>query len=294
MEEHFRRGFYLKGAPVCPGCALQLTGSALVSPSMTKARMLIRLLKLQVRLLLLVMLMLLGPLAVLAFGNLDLQTHWSAASLESSYQSPQPGEYPDALVQVYGARAYNWRGAFAIHTWIATKRQGANHYSIYQVVGWNLYRGRSAVSVSRRGPPDFLWYNARPELLVEHRGIGAEELIDQVEAAVADYPFQDRYRVWPGPNSNTFTAYVARSVPGLGLDLPPTAIGKDYLPNDELVGETPSGTGWQLSLKGLLGISLAREEGIEFNLLGLSAGIDFNDLALRLPGFGRVELLPGG
>lgn len=276
------------------GCALQLKDFALVSPIMNKAGMLIGFLKLQGRLLLLVMLMLLGPLAVLAFGDLDLQTHWSAASLESSHQSPLPGEYPDALVQVYGARAYNWRGAFGIHTWIATKRQGADHYSVYQVVGWNLYRGRSAVSVNRRGPPDFLWYNARPQLLAERRGTGAEELIDQIEAAVADYPFENRYRVWPGPNSNTFTAYVARRVPGLGLDLPPTAIGKDYLPNGELVGETPSGTGWQVSLKGLLGVSLAREEGIELNLLGLSAGIDFNDLALRLPGFGRVELLPDG
>ena len=261
---------------------------------MTTAGFLIRLLKLQGRLLLLLMLLLLGPFAVLAFGNLDLRSHWSAASLESSYQSPSPGAHPDALVQVYGARAYNWRGAFGIHTWIATKRRGADHYSVYQVVGWNLYRGRSAVSVSRRGPPDFLWYNASPELLAEHRGTGAEELIDQIEAAVADYPFWNRYRVWPGPNSNTFTAHVARSVPGLGLDLPPTAIGKDYLPNGEWIGRTPSGTGWQLSLKGLLGLSLAREEGIEFNLLGLSAGIDFNDLALRLPGLGRVEVTPGG
>ena len=49
----------------------------------------------------------------------------------------------------YAARAFSWRGLFGVHTWIATKRQGADHYSVYQVVGWNLYRGRSAVSVSR-------------------------------------------------------------------------------------------------------------------------------------------------
>ena len=39
---------------------------------------------------------------------------------------------------------------------------------------------------------------------------------------------------------------------------------------------------------GLLGASLAWEEGLELNLMGLSAGIDVNDLALRLPGIGRV------
>jgi hypothetical protein len=50
----------------------------------------------------------------------------------------------------------------------------------------------------------------------------------------------------------------------------------------------PSGTGWQLSLFGLLGIGLAWEEGVEVNVLGLSAGIDLKDLVLRLPGFGRT------
>jgi hypothetical protein len=51
----------------------------------------------------------------------------------------------------------------------------------------------------------------------------------------------------------------------------------------------PSGTGWQLSLFGLFGIGLAWEEGVEINVLGLSAGIDLNDLTLRLPGLGRTS-----
>jgi hypothetical protein len=214
--------------------------------------------------------------------------------MASSGQAPAARDHPAALVQVYGARAYNWRGAFGIHTWIATKRPGADHYRVYQVIGWNLYRGRSAVSATRVESPDFTWFNAPPVLLVEHRGMAAEALIDRIEAAVAAYPYPDRYRVWPGPNSNTFTAFVARQVPELGLDLPPTAIGKDYLPGGRLVDRTPSGTGWQVSLLGLLGVGLAWEEGIELNLLGLAAGIDFNDLALRLPGLGRIPALSRG
>jgi len=239
------------------------------------------------RLLFLVPLFLLGPLGVLAFGNLDLGTHWSKASMISTRHAPAALDEPASLVQVYGARAYNWRGAFGIHTWIATKRRYASHYRIYQVIGWNLYRGRSAVSVSRVNRPDFSWFNARPELLAEHRGPGVDALIDRVEAAVASYPYH-KYRVWPGPNSNSFTAYVARQVPELGLDLPPTAIGKDYLGEGRIFGPMPSGSGWQFSLLGLLGVGFAREEGIEVNILGLSAGIDFNDLALRLPGVGRL------
>jgi hypothetical protein len=236
----------------------------------------------------LVGLMLLGPLSVLALGDLDLDTHWSATSRASSGQAPSPEAETAALIQVYGARTYNWRGAFGIHTWIATKRSGADVYRVYHVIGWNLRRGRSVVTVSEGGPPDFYWFNAHPQLLVDRRGDEVDALIDKLEAAVAAYPYPNEYRAWPGPNSNTFTAFVARQVPELGLDLPSNAIGKDYLPNGGIVDRTPSGTGWQVSLLGLLGVALAVEEGFEFNLLGLSAGIDFNDLRLRLPGFGAV------
>jgi len=243
------------------------------------------------RLIALTLVLLLGPLGVLALGKLDLETHWSAASLASSGQAPKPAEHPQALVQVYAARAFNWRGAFAVHTWIASKRAGADHYTVYQVIGWNLHRGRSVVTVTKDGPPDFLWYNARPELLVEHSGASAAAMIDDIEQAVADWPYPFEYHIWPGPNSNSFTAFVARRVPGLGVDLPPTAIGKDYLGNGDWIGPMPSGSGWQVSAGGLIGIGVAAEEGIEINLFGLGVGIDFNDAVLRLPGFGRVPLL---
>ncbi len=214
--------------------------------------------------------------------------------MTSSGQAPAPRDEPAAMVQVYGARAYHWRGAFGIHTWIATKRRDAEHYRVFQVIGWNLFRGRSTVTTGRVEQPDFFWFNARPELLAERRGPGVDALIDRIETAVDAYPYPNEYRVWPGPNSNSFTAYVARQIPELGLDLPPSAIGKDYLTGGRLLDLMPSGTGWQFSLFGLLGIGLAWEEGIELNMLGLSAGIDLNDLALRLPGIGRIEMFPRG
>jgi hypothetical protein len=45
---------------------------------------------------------------------------------------------------------------------------------------------------------------------------------------------------------------------------------------------------YQLSLLGLLGLSLAREEGLELNLLGLTFGGDPLDFAVKLPGIGRL------
>ena len=107
--------------------------------------------------------------------------------------------------------------------------------------------------------------------------------------AVAAYPYQDEYRTWPGPNSNTFTAYIGRSVPALKLDQPPTAIGKDYIPGGAPIARASSGTGIQMSLFGLFGIIIALEEGIEINLLGLGFGIDPKSLAIRLPGVGILD-----
>ena len=117
---------------------------------------------------------------------------------------------------------------------------------------------------------------------------GVDALIEKVDAAAKSYPYNESYAVWPGPNSNTFTAHVARAVPELRLDLPPTAIGKDYIPDGKIFAEAPSGTGYQVSLFGLLGVLAAREEGVEVNILGLTFGLDLASPALKLPMAGRI------
>ena len=189
---------------------------------------------------------------------------------------------------MYAARTVGWRGVLAVHTWIALKPANAAEYTRYEVVGWGVDRGVPAVRVNRAGPDNY-WFGSRPDLLVDRRGDGVDALIGKVEAAVAAYPYPTSYRTWPGPNSNTFVAYVGRSVPELRLDLPPTAIGKDFLAGAALAGRSPSGTGAQISLLGLFGVLAAWEEGIEVNLLGLSFGIDVKDVALKLPIAGRLE-----
>jgi hypothetical protein len=98
------------------------------------------------------------------------------------------------------------------------------------------------------------------------------------------------YRLWPGPNSNTFVASVLRAAPELEIALPPEAIGKDYRIDGALLGRTASLTGFEASLYGLLGIKVGKVEGIEFNLLGLVAGFDAEHPALKIPAFGRIAL----
>ncbi len=212
---------------------------------------------------------------------------WWEARRDASGQAPEPAVTPEPVVQVYAARAVGWRGVFAVHTWITLKPAGATSYTRYEVMGWGVSQGAPAVRVNRTGPDNY-WFGSRPLLLVDRRGSEVEGLIGRVEAAVGSYPYPATYRTWPGPNSNTFTAWIGREVPELRLELPPTAIGKDYLPGGALLARTPSGRGVQLSLLGLAGILAGWEEGLEVNVLGLTFGVDLKEPALKLPGVGRL------
>ena len=212
---------------------------------------------------------------------------WYAARRDASGLAPDPKTTQEAVIQAYAARAVGWRRAVAVHTWIVVKPSGADRYSRYEVMGWGVGQGAPAVRVDRTGPDNY-WFGAEPELLLDRRGPGVDALIEQVKAAVAVYPYPQSYVTWPGPNSNTFTAFVAREVPELELSLPPTAIGKDYLAGGALLGKAPSGTGLQVSLLGVAGVTLAKNEGIEINVLGFTFGISAFPFALKLPGIGSL------
>jgi len=233
-------------------------------------------------------LLLAGPLLTLAFGKVSMQGDWRTATHRSTGLAPDPEASREAVVQVYASRTFGWRGAFADHTWIAVKPEGATRYTRYEVIGWYGGGGRSVISESSQRAPDAEWYGAPPRLLRDLRGAQARAVIDRMGEAIASYPFPNEYRVWPGPNSNTFVAHLGRAIPDLRLTMPSTAIGKDYVSLREIVGPSPSHTGIAVSLYGLAGVMAAWDEGIEVNVLGLVAGVDVRRPALKLPGIGRV------
>ena len=152
---------------------------------------------------------------------------WHKASRESAGIAPDPALTNEAVLQVYGADAWSWRGWFAIHTWIAAKRTGETGYTVYDVIGWRGRNGSQVLGINR-DIPDRYWYGEKPRLLSAHRGVGVDELIDAVDKAARAYPWKQSYQVFPGPNSNTFTAWVARQVPQLKLNLPFSAISSGY------------------------------------------------------------------
>lgn len=219
----------------------------------------------------------------------QLQDHprsWSEASWQSAGILPAPGREFDAVVHVLAGRAGRWRGIFAHHTWIVVKPERAVRYTRYEVVGWGRPLRVDAYAADGR------WYGDKPRILLSLRGDAARDAIPRIRSVIDAYAHATAgsYLAWPGPNSNTFVAEVARGVPELAASLLPTAIGKDFAGWPLYVGATPSGTGVQLSLGGLIGISIAWVEGVEINLLGLVAGIDLRRPAVKLPGWGRIGL----
>jgi hypothetical protein len=215
-------------------------------------------------------------------GATVIAQDWRNASREPVGLAPDPQAVKEPVVQVYGARAVGAKGLFGVHTWVAVKPGNAPSWTVYEVIGWRLRWSDSAVVVRTRDP-DARWFGAEPELYAEKRGAGVDELIKRIDQAARAYPYAAEYSVWPGPNSNTFTAWIGRAVPELRIDLPATAIGKDYL-RGSLFAKAPSGSGYQVSLRGLLGVTASRVDGFELNLLGLNFGVSANGIKLPMIG----------
>ncbi|SEQ86318.1 Protein of unknown function [Nitrosomonas sp. Nm51] len=219
----------------------------------------------------------------------DVRGNWRAASRASTGIAPDPASTREAVIQVYGARAYSWRGYFGIHTWIAVKPSNAESFTIYEVLGWRQRRQLPVLAIYDQ-LPDRRWFGNMPEILADKRGDGVDALIKRIALAVENYPYTRQYTLWPGPNSNTFTAWIARTVPELELSLPATAIGKDYL-GYRLFATPPSGSGFQFSFFGLLGFVVSNIEGLELNFLGLTFGIRPDPLVIKLPIVGDIQLV---
>ncbi|MCK5943776.1 MAG: DUF3750 domain-containing protein [Planctomycetes bacterium] len=116
-----------------------------------------------------------------------------------------------------------------------------------------------------------------------YRGDAAREMIPRMLERAEQFPWEDAYEAWPGPNSNTFVEWLSQQVPGLWIEQYGTAVGKDYPINGWLqVGTTTTRTGVELETP-YLGAQLGLVEGAELHLLGLTLGVDLWPPQLKLP-----------
>lgn len=153
---------------------------------------------------------------------------WYETSREPAGIAAHPDKESDAIIEFYAADAFSWRGWFAVHTWVAIKEKNATEYTVFEVVGWRVKRGLPALKEYKTTTPDRYWYGAKPEKFLSLKGDKAEQLIPQVLSAVKAYPWKNEYTLFPGPNSNTFPAWIGLQVPELNLEMPFRAIGSGY------------------------------------------------------------------
>ncbi len=210
---------------------------------------------------------------------------WRDADWSSTGMLPAASDFKPARVIVFTGTAGAWKGVFSVHSWIVLKHENETRWRRYDLVGWG-----EPVRLNN-WPVDGRWYGNVPVAIADISGADAEKLIPRVEAAVAAYQFARAgdYRIWPGPNSNSFVASILRAVPELALSLPPNSVGRDFR-DGIYAGLTDSRTGVEFNLNGFAAIKFGWVEGIEVNLLGLVAGLDLRHPGLKLPGFGRIGI----
>ena len=223
-------------------------------------------------------LLFLGPFYLLFSGQVTTGKNWRTASRAPANLMPLKSVGEKASIILFSARAFNWRGMFSTHTWLAVKKHKQTDYTIYQVIGWNQYRNKPIVDISH-GVPDRLWFGAKPKIEAMLVGDKAEQLAPKIKQAVSNYPYAKKYNAWPGPNSNTFIAYLLSQVPKLNFVMPYNALGRDY------------GWHWQLQtlkLGGILGYDISTRATV-LNFLGVSFGVSFAPFGLIVPGVGLLH-----
>ncbi|MBB3935637.1 DUF3750 domain-containing protein [Aureimonas phyllosphaerae] len=211
---------------------------------------------------------------------------WREANWSSAAVLPAAADDDEAAVYIMAARTGGLKGALSEHSWIVVKPQGAARYERFDKVGWGS-------PIRRNGyPADGRWYSNVPRVVARLTGEAAERAIPRIRAAIDAYPFAANggYRIFPGPNSNSFVAHVLRSVPELGAVLPPAAVGRDYPVDGRLVSLDAEARELRASLFGYAGFAIGARSGLELQFLGLVAGIDPLRGLLKVPGFGSLSI----
>jgi hypothetical protein len=209
------------------------------------------------------------------------QANWGPSGVLERYAHDR-----EPTVAILAARTGGFKGAFAVHSWIVVKRAGQQGFDRYDKVGWGVPVRKNSQ------PPDGLWYSNEPRIVAMVRGKQAAVLIDKVEQAIETYPHNRRggYRLYPGPNSNSFVQHVIWRVPELGAQLPSNAVGRDYVPGWASFDIAPDGREIHATLGGLFGFAAGARSGLEVHFLGLVAGVGILRPSIKIPAFGQFDL----
>jgi hypothetical protein len=206
---------------------------------------------------------LLVALAATNLGCAMLRRPRSLPAREQPYVAVLSGEMPEPIAMV------------ARHAWIIANPGKDGSLMRYELLG-DAYRATTSTPFSYFSDGDVGLHGV---LLGDHEKISKIMACLDVETPRynEEHP---TYWPMPGPNSNTYVDQMLRRC-GIRLELPATAIGKDYR-GPVGASVTSGGTGVQLETW-LAGLKLGLTEGVELHILGLSIGVDFWPPALIVP-----------
>ena len=116
-------------------------------------------------------------------------------------------------------------GVFAWHYWLVVEDETGRHR-------WEVWQTKNAggfcighVHRDLKHPDDGVG-GGPSRLVTAWEGAPALKLVEVLNRAET-YPHCQRYRYWPGPNSNTFVAWVLRQA-GIEFLLDPRGIGRRF------------------------------------------------------------------
>jgi hypothetical protein len=119
-------------------------------------------------------------------------------------------------------------GALADHYWFVVREELSGKCERWEVWPTANARGESFgyVHCDLKHPDDGVG-GGPARIVTEWCDEQAVKISSILKNIKEHYPYQDRYLPWPGPNSNTFVAWVLRKA---GIDFPLSwkAVGKDY------------------------------------------------------------------
>ena len=133
-------------------------------------------------------------------------------------------------VELRAAKIPSFAGIIADHYWLLVFHTDEGN-TLQKCDRWEIWQHAHC--------NDSCWGHLHKNLLDPYQGVGngpsqliqkwADEesvsMIEKVESSPQVYPFINKYRYWPGPNSNTFAQWIVKGKATLGA----RAIGKNFL-----------------------------------------------------------------
>ena len=132
-------------------------------------------------------------------------------------------------VELRAAKIPSLLGIIADHYWLLLFH-AAEDSQLQECERWEVWQ--------KANQNESCWGHLHKNLLAPFEGVGngsskliqqwkdeeAVSIIKKVESSPQNYPFINKYRYWPGPNSNTFAQWIVRDKAKLGV----RAIGRDF------------------------------------------------------------------